>query len=87
MDDLPDLNEASILENTRRRFHMDQIYTRTGPILIAMNPFKWLQIYGDDMIQRYHRCEQIDAISPHCLSCDSNTGGGAANYEISPAVS
>jgi myosin heavy subunit len=68
MDDLPDLNEASILENTRRRFHMDQIYTRTGPILIAMNPFKWLQIYGDDMIQRYHRCEQIDAISPHCFA-------------------
>jgi myosin heavy subunit len=40
MDDLYPLNEASILSNIEHRFRLDDIYTRTGPILIAMNPFK-----------------------------------------------
>jgi myosin heavy subunit len=40
MDDLHPLNEASILANIEFRFRIDNIYTRTGPILIAMNPFK-----------------------------------------------
>jgi hypothetical protein len=40
MDDLYPLNEASILSNVEHRFRLDYIYTRTGPILVAMNPFK-----------------------------------------------
>ncbi len=40
MDDLHPLNEATILSNIEHRFRLDYIYTRTGPILIAMNPFK-----------------------------------------------
>eukprot|EP00633_Aureoumbra_lagunensis_P006322 CAMPEP_0197311112 /NCGR_PEP_ID=MMETSP0891-20130614/9629_1 /TAXON_ID=44058 ORGANISM="Aureoumbra lagunensis, Strain CCMP1510" /NCGR_SAMPLE_ID=MMETSP0891 /ASSEMBLY_ACC=CAM_ASM_000534 /LENGTH=1392 /DNA_ID=CAMNT_0042797071 /DNA_START=168 /DNA_END=4346 /DNA_ORIENTATION=- len=54
MDNLAVLHEASILDNIQRRFRMDLIYTNTGPILIAMNPFKWLPIYGDDVISRFH---------------------------------
>jgi myosin heavy subunit len=54
MDDLTPLNAASILENIRIRFRLDQIYTRTGPILIAMNPFKRMpQLYADTVMQRY----------------------------------
>ena len=41
MDNLQSLQEASILDNIQHRFRMDLIYTNTGPILIAMNPFKW----------------------------------------------
>ena len=40
MDNLQSLQEASILDNIQHRFRMDLIYTNTGPILIAMNPFK-----------------------------------------------
>ena len=67
MDELPDLNEAAILENIRHRFHMDLIYTRTGPILIAMNPFKWLQIYDQKTIQQYHNCQMVNQLPPHCF--------------------
>lgn len=54
MDDLHPLNAASILANIELRFRLDNIYTRTGPILIAMNPFKWLPIYGEEIIRQYH---------------------------------
>jgi myosin heavy subunit len=68
MDDMPDLNEAAILENIRHRFHTDLIYTRTGPILIAMNPFKWLHIYGEDVVQKYHKCSDVNNLPPHCFA-------------------
>ena len=42
MDNLQSLQEASILDNIKHRLRMDLIYTNTGPILIAMNPFKSL---------------------------------------------
>lgn len=41
------LNEPTVLENTRLRYLGDKIYTYTGKILVAMNPFCSLDIYGD----------------------------------------
>ena len=40
------LNEPCILENSRLRFDKDLIYTYTGKILVALNPFAKLSIYG-----------------------------------------
>ena len=64
MDDLTPLNAACILSNVDYRFRLDEIYTRTGPILIAMNPFKWLPIYGEDTIKRY-RGREYGSLPPH----------------------
>lgn len=65
MDDLHPLNEATILANIAHRFRMDQIYTRTGPILIAMNPFKWLPTYGSEVVRQYHG-RAYGSLPPHC---------------------
>ena len=43
---LVNLNEPCILDSTARRYAADQIYTNTGRILIAVNPFRQLDIYG-----------------------------------------
>ena len=40
------LNEPCILENSRLRFDKEKIYTYTGKILVALNPFAKLSIYG-----------------------------------------
>ena len=34
------LNEPSILHDLRLRYGSDAIYTRAGPVLVAVNPFK-----------------------------------------------
>ena len=52
MDEMHMLHEASILNNIETRFRLDCIYSNCGPILIAMNPFKWLPLYGEEMIKR-----------------------------------
>ena len=44
---LPELNEASLLAKISQRYHDDRIYTDVGDILVAVNPFRSLPIYGD----------------------------------------
>ena len=44
---LSHLNEPSILNTLKIRYENDKIYTDTGPVLIAINPFKQLNIYSD----------------------------------------
>lgn len=50
MDDMAHLHEASVLHNLKFRFAKDLIYTSVGPILIALNPYKALPIYTDQII-------------------------------------
>lgn len=51
---LLDLHSASLLEALDQRFHKEKIYTRTGQILIAVNPFQRLKsLYGASVFQTY----------------------------------
>ena len=54
------LNEASLLHCLRVRYARDEIYTRVGSILISVNPFKQLNIYGSErMAQAVVRARTI----------------------------
>ncbi|KDO34447.1 hypothetical protein SPRG_01581 [Saprolegnia parasitica CBS 223.65] len=50
---LPHLHEASILQALSSRYDRDDIYTKIGDILLSINPFKSLALYGDDVMGRY----------------------------------
>ena len=50
---LPHLNEPSMLNSIKIRYHNSNIYTYTGPILIAINPFKNIDIYSEKHINDY----------------------------------
>ncbi|KAK7272499.1 hypothetical protein RJT34_29126 [Clitoria ternatea] len=56
------LNEPSVLHNLQFRYSQDLIYSKAGPVLIAVNPFKDVQIYGNDYVSAY-RQKTID--NPH----------------------
>ncbi|XP_019435284.1 PREDICTED: myosin-2-like [Lupinus angustifolius] len=47
------LNEPSVIHNLKFRYSKEMIYSKAGPILIAFNPFKDLQIYGTGHISGY----------------------------------
>ncbi|TKY66586.1 Myosin-2 protein [Spatholobus suberectus] len=56
------LNEPSVLHNLTSRYSQGMVYSKAGPILIALNPFKDLQMYGNDYVSAYrHRFTD----SPH----------------------
>lgn len=44
---LPHLHEPAILHSVSERFMRGKIYTWTGPVLIAVNPFERLPLYTD----------------------------------------
>ena len=51
---LGDFNQQTLLHNTRERFSEDKIYSFIGmPILIAVNPYKKLNIYTEKIIKLY----------------------------------
>ena len=67
---LSHLNEPSILNTLRVRYNNDNIYTDTGPVLIAINPFKNLDIYSHDNMKIYQNMtnatyDKSDAINAH----------------------
>ncbi|XP_018424807.1 PREDICTED: unconventional myosin-XV [Nanorana parkeri] len=53
MTQLEDLQELSVLNNLHKRFDRDLIYTFIGSILISLNPYKMLNIYGTDHVLHY----------------------------------
>jgi myosin-1 len=50
---LSKIQENAIVENLRKRFLDDQIYTYIGPVLIAVNPFKNLPYFTDKEVDMY----------------------------------
>ena len=62
------LNDASLLWNLRCRYMSDSIYTYTGYILIAINPYKNMShIYGDDLMFQY-KGKSIGTLAPHVFA-------------------
>ena len=52
---LTHLHEPAVVYCLRQRYGYDKIYTATGPILLAVNPFKNLKsLYSEKIMQRYY---------------------------------
>lgn len=44
------LNEPEILNNLKHRYMLNKIYTKIGPTLIALNPYKTIEsLYDKDV--------------------------------------
>ncbi|KXJ27206.1 Unconventional myosin-Ie [Exaiptasia diaphana] len=50
---LPKIQEASIVENLKKRYMDDLIFTYIGPVLISVNPFKQMPYFTDKEIDMY----------------------------------
>ncbi|KAK6119602.1 hypothetical protein DH2020_046625 [Rehmannia glutinosa] len=68
MTKLTYLNEPGVLDNLRRRYTLNEIYTYTGSILIAVNPFTKLpHLYNMHMMEQY-KGAPFGELSPHVFA-------------------
>ena len=58
------LSEATLLANLHQRYAAKDIYTLTGSILLAMNPFEELPIYSEARMAQ-HRDKSLGGAPPH----------------------
>ncbi|TYH21308.1 hypothetical protein ES288_A04G033500v1 [Gossypium darwinii] len=77
------LNEPSVLHNLKRRYSHDMIYSKAGPVLIAVNPFKDVQIYGKDFVASY-REKATD--SPHVFAMADNAYNEMMNDGLNQSI-
>ncbi|XP_057964202.1 myosin-9 [Malania oleifera] len=68
MTNLSYLHEPSVLQNLATRYELNDIYTYTGSILIAINPFQNLShLYDADMMEQY-KGAQFGKLGPHVFA-------------------
>ncbi|XP_036616874.1 unconventional myosin-Ia [Trichosurus vulpecula] len=61
---LEPLNEKSLLENLDKRFQHKEIYTYIGNVLISVNPYQQLPIFGPEFIDKYKEYNFYE-LKPH----------------------
>uniref|UniRef100_A0A0L8H7J6 Myosin motor domain-containing protein n=1 Tax=Octopus bimaculoides TaxID=37653 RepID=A0A0L8H7J6_OCTBM len=71
MANLTFLNEASILHNLRSRYQSGFIYTYSGLFCVAINPYRRLPIYGQNLVDKY-RGKRKAEMPPHLFSVADN---------------
>jgi myosin-1 len=51
---LPKVNEQGIVDNLRKRYLIDKIYTNIGPVLISVNPFMYIKgLCDNENVEEY----------------------------------
>eukprot|EP00927_Polykrikos_kofoidii_P033783 TRINITY_DN28629_c0_g1_i1.p1 TRINITY_DN28629_c0_g1~~TRINITY_DN28629_c0_g1_i1.p1 ORF type:complete len:1639 (-),score=351.19 TRINITY_DN28629_c0_g1_i1:61-4977(-) len=75
IDDLTQLvhlHEASVLNSMQHGFDLDTIYTFTGPILLAINPFKSIAgLYDEAAMKRFLNASKSEPPKPHVYATAS----------------
>jgi myosin V len=96
MVDLPFLHEAAILYNLKARHVLAKPYTRTGDIVIAVNPYQWLtHLYTEKEQMKYAQTlvwansggeDQRKKVEPHVYETSALSYKGLAVDNTSQSI-
>ncbi|XP_045453050.1 myosin-I heavy chain [Melitaea cinxia] len=82
---MPQITEQAINDNLKRRYIHDLIYTYTGSILVAVNPYKELGCYNIEDMQNY-RSKAFGSLPPHVFALAESAYSSLQNGEKNQSV-
>ncbi|WOH12673.1 hypothetical protein DCAR_0832180 [Daucus carota subsp. sativus] len=86
MTKLTYLHEPGVLQNISCRYNLNEIYTYTGEILIAVNPFQSLpHLYDKDVMGKY-RGAALHELSPHPFAIADSAYRQMVNEGVSQSI-
>ena len=62
---LPQVKDSAIVENLKKRFDCDWIFTYIGNVLITVNPFKQMKYFTQREVDMYQGAVSFSIISTH----------------------
>ncbi|KAJ7416187.1 Unconventional myosin-Ia [Willisornis vidua] len=69
---LEPLNEDSFINNLKKRFDHNEVYTYIGSVVISINPYRSLPIYTPEKVEEY-RNRNFYELSPHMIRANQVT--------------
>ncbi len=75
-----------ILHNLKQRFLKHEIYTNVGTILIAINPYKVLPLYTDEVTRTYARRKLGQEMPPHVFNIAHDAFVGLRDFEQNQSI-
>ncbi|XP_061384419.1 myosin-I heavy chain [Danaus plexippus] len=82
---MPQITELAINDNLKRRYIHDLIYTYTGSILVAVNPYKELGCYNMEDMQNF-RGKAFGTLPPHVFALAESAYSSLQNGEKNQSV-
>ncbi|XP_073292332.1 myosin-6-like [Primulina huaijiensis] len=86
MTKLAYLHEPGVLDNLRSRYDINEIYTYTGNILIAVNPFQRLPHLYDSHMMAQYKGAAFGELSPHPFAIADSAYRLMMNEGVSQAI-
>lgn len=86
MTKLAYLHEPGVLQNLKSRYDINEIYTYTGSILIAVNPFRRLPHLYDSHMMAQYKGAAFGELSPHPFAVADTAYRQMINEGISQSI-
>lgn len=64
---LDEVTKDAFMKNLKLRFEKERIYSYIGEVVVSVNPYKTLNIFGNDKIQEYRMREMYER-PPHIFA-------------------
>ena len=88
LSSLSSTEDTALLENTRQRYDASHIYTRSGRLLLAVNPYRKLNCYTGKVLEQYKASLQPQAeLPPHVYAVASSAHLGMMQNSQSQVAS
>ncbi|KAJ2453733.1 Myosin type-2 heavy chain 1 [Coemansia sp. RSA 2336] len=78
------LHEPAVLYNLKRRYERHEIYTYSGVVLVAMNPFYPVEMYSAGEMAKYARAEHSSA--PHLFAIAEKAYRGMVDHKSNQTI-